>query len=254
MRRPRVFLEGPAPAPGAAGVLDERAAHHLFRVLRRRAGDAVELVGADGRVVAAELEGSAREPGARALEELAPTAEPHPPIHLGQCLIKSDRLDWLLQKGTELGVAGIALLRSRRSEVRLTGERLEKRRRHWRGVTIAALEQSGRSRLPDLSVGDLDPWLEREAPTGTLRLVLAPGAPPAPWPPGARPDAVELLVGPEGGLAPEEVEAARDAGFLPWGLGPRVLRAETAPLAALAVLQFAFGDLGPGADADADAG
>ena len=252
MRRPRVFLDGPAPAPGDAGPLDERAAHHVFRVLRRRAGDAVELVGDDGRVVEAQLEGTARAPAARTLEELAVATEPALPVTLGQCLIKSDRLDWLLQKATELGVARVALLRSRRSEVRLEGDRLEKRRRHWRGVAIGALEQSGRTRLPELAVGDLHGWLAAlgTPEEGGLRLTLHPGGPSAPWSgrPGVpeRPRSVELLIGPEGGLDPEELGAAELAGFLPWGLGPRVLRAETAPLAALAVLQFVFGDLGPG--------
>lgn len=248
MRRPRVFLDGPVPEPGARGALDERAAHHVFRVLRRREGDPVELVGADGRVVEARLEGSARSPRVHALRILDGIPEPSLRITVGQCLIKSDRLDWLLQKATELGAARIDLLRSRRSEVRLTGERLEKRRRHWRGVTIGALEQSGRTRLPELAVTDLSAWLDGLGKDGTraLRLVLEPGAPPAPWPREARPGALEVLIGPEGGLEPGELDAARAAGFVPWGLGPRVLRAETAPLAALAVLQFAFGDLGPG--------
>jgi 16S rRNA (uracil1498-N3)-methyltransferase len=148
-------------------------------------------------------------------------------------------------------VASIVPVISRRSVVRLNGERATRRVEHWRGVASAACEQCGRNRVPEVvALEVLDQWLVKSAGRGVLRLMLAPGsaqtldsiAPPAP---GGQ---VELLIGAEGGLAAEEMERAAMAGFISVRLGPRILRTETAGLAALAAIQCLWGDFRKGAD------
>lgn len=149
-------------------------------------------------------------------------------------------MDWVVQKAVELGVTRISPLFTKRSLVRLAGERLHRREQHWRGVLAAACEQSGRRYIPELTAGtSLTHWLARQYP---CPLLLDPGsvtALPTLSGPG---EALTLLAGPEGGLAPEERTLAQRAGFTAVRLGPRILRAETAPLAALAAIQALWGD------------
>jgi 16S rRNA (uracil1498-N3)-methyltransferase len=158
-------------------------------------------------------------------------------------------MDLTIQKAVELGVSRIVPVASKRSVVRLDGERAQRRLEHWRGVVAAACEQCGRNRLPQVAaLAGLDRWLDLPANAGALRLMLAPGAARtlndlAPPLAGGE---VELLIGAEGGLAPEEVALAAAAGYLGVRLGPRVLRTETAGLAALAAIQCLWGDFGKG--------
>jgi 16S rRNA (uracil1498-N3)-methyltransferase len=150
-------------------------------------------------------------------------------------------MDFTLQKSTELGVSRIVPILSERSIVRLSGERAEKRLAHWRGVVIAACEQCGRNRIPEVGkITDISDYLD-QAGSGELRLLLAPEAAKTlrQLPP---PREAALLVGPEGGLTAQEREDAERAGFLPVRFGPRVLRTETAPLAAIAAMQALWGD------------
>jgi len=146
----------------------------------------------------------------------------------------NDRMDFLVEKATELGVAAIQPLMSERSVLRLAGERAEKKRAHWQGVAQAAAEQCGRTQVPPVApVQPLGAWLAGlPASAGEARWLLSPQAPSLP----ARPAQGELwsLSGPEGGLSAAEEAAAQAQGFAPAGLGPRVLRADTAPLALLA--------------------
>jgi 16S rRNA (uracil1498-N3)-methyltransferase len=151
-------------------------------------------------------------------------------------------MDWVVQKATELGVNAIAPLLSERTEIRLNADRAEKKLRHWQQIIGSACEQCGRNRLPELLPPQpLPQWLPGVG--ADLRLVLHPDAANAV--PGSSPPAsVALLVGPEGGFSPAEIAAATQVGFSALQLGPRILRTETAPLAALAILQARWGDMG----------
>jgi len=241
MRAPRVFVDQPL-APGELE-LPAQASAHLVQVLRLRAGDPLVVFDGGGRDYPAELLRAAR--GAARVRIDAPgPSEAAPPLalHLGLGISKGERMDFALQKAVELGVTQLTPLLTARTVVRLAGERLERRTHHWRGLIIAACEQSGRRRLPVLDPAtELDAWLRQPHPQP---LLLDPcGAGPLTAIPTPR-GAVTLLVGPEGGLNQGERAAAAAAGFVGVRLGPRILRTETAPLAALAVLQALWGDLG----------
>jgi 16S rRNA (uracil1498-N3)-methyltransferase len=163
-------------------------------------------------------------------------------ITLAQGLARGERMDWAVQKATELGVAVLAPLVTERSVVKLDVRQAAKRREHWRGVAIAACEQCGRNRLPDVRApAPFDEWL-RTAGSG-VRLLLDPTASSGLRAIG-KPPALTLLVGPEGGLSPAERTLAIEAGFLPVRMGPRVLRTETAAIAAISALQALFADMG----------
>lgn len=162
-------------------------------------------------------------------------------ITLVQALQAGDKMDFTIQKAVELGVRAIVPVDSRRSVMRLSGERAGKRVAHWQGVVASACEQSGRNQVPNVApLEKLENWLSRPS-TATLRLMLAPGAKLslAAIPPVGQ---VQLLIGAEGGLDPQEMIAAGQVGFQAVSLGPRVLRTETAGLAALAAMQVLWGD------------
>jgi len=162
-------------------------------------------------------------------------------ITLVQALQAGDKMDFTIQKAVELGVRDIVPVESRRSVLRLSGERAGKRVAHWQGVVASACEQCGRNQVPLVApLEKLENWLARPA-HGVLRLMLAPDAGPtlAAMPPARE---VQLLIGAEGGLDPQEMIAAQQAGFQAVRLGPRVLRTETAGLAALAAMQALWGD------------
>jgi len=241
MRIPRVFVEPPL-SPGTVVALDERAARHVIQVLRLRQGDPLILFDGSGRDYGAELVSAARgETGARLGNPGPIEPEARLASHLWLGISRGERMDFALQKAVELGVSAVQPLLCARTVVKLDANRREKRLAHWRGVIIAACEQSGRRRLPALAEPAAPEAVFTQA-TGT-RLLLDPeaevGLPDLPMPV----DGITLLVGPEGGLTPAERAAARDAGFTGVRLGPRILRTETAPLAALAVAQALWGDL-----------
>ena len=244
MRIPRLFVDLPLVA-GARIALSVSAGHHATRVLRLGAGDALTVF--DGRggeydaaVVRASRDAVEVDVGAHADVD----RESALGIELGQGICKGDRMDLVVRKATELGVRAIHPVFCRRTVVKFDSARAERRIAHWRAIAVHAAQQSGRTRVPEVAgVEDLDAWLA--CPGAGPGIVLSPhagvslsdlAAPPS----GRR---VRLLVGPEGGLAPEEVERARAAGFTGLRLGPRVLRTETAALVALSVLQARWGDL-----------
>jgi 16S rRNA (uracil1498-N3)-methyltransferase len=239
-RAHRLYCDGPL-APGATVDLPDRAARHAV-ALRLRIGDAVVLFNGDGTESAAVLTAIGRRGVAAAIRSRAAVDRESPlPIHLVQGVCAAERMDLVLQKATELGVASIQPVVTARSVVRLASERLERREAHWRNVVIAACEQCGRNSIPQLqSMLPFAQFMAR-APDSGQRLLLAPDA-------GTRlrdlapADPIHVLVGPEGGLAPEERDVVLAAGFVPVRFGPRVLRTETAPLAALAALQALWGD------------
>ncbi len=240
MNSPRFYCREPL-APGARLDLPEPVARHV-RVLRLQPAAEIVLFDGRGGEYAATIERIERDRVAAAIGAWNEVErESGLAITLVQALQVGDKMDYTIQKAVELGVRTIVPVESRRSVTRLAGDRAGKRVAHWQGVAAAACEQCGRNQVPTVAtVERLENWLARPA-GGALRLMLAPGAGVAL---AALPPArdVQLLVGAEGGLDPQEVIAARQAGFTAVRLGPRVLRTETAGLAALAALQTLWGD------------
>lgn len=242
MRVSRIYLEGEIQA-GVTVRLDERAAHYVAHVLRLQPGN--ELVLFNGR----DIECRARIVSARKLDVLVEITECYPagresPLEtmLAQGVSRGERMDYAIQKAVELGVQRIVPLFTEHSVVKLDAERRARRVEHWQSVAISACEQCGRTRVPQVDeIQDFNAWLPG---TDGLRLVLhAEGASRLAQlsrPPGR----VTLLVGPEGGLSEREIEQAVGAGFVAVALGPRVLRTETAGVAALTALQVVWGDVG----------
>jgi 16S rRNA (uracil1498-N3)-methyltransferase len=245
MRLTRIFVAGEL-SEGSVVELPPESATHVAKVLRARSGDDLVLFCGDGRELAGRIS-SVR--GSRVMVTVGHGAlvERESPlaVTLLQCVPRGDRMDFIVQKATELGVRRIQPVLSQRSVVRLDEAQAQSKAAHWRAVSIGACEQSGRNRLPAIDVPrQLIGYLGEAAPAG-MRLVLDPddGAPAAAWSAGT---AVEVAIGPEGGFTPDELEAFRIAGFNRISLGPRILRAETAAIAALSWLQTRFGDMGAG--------
>ena len=238
MRLSRFFID--APLSLGEHDLPEAQAHYIGRVLRMGPGDAVQLFDGSGQ----EYLGQLLEVGKRNVRvslDQALAGQPDSPlqIHLGQGLSRGERMDWAIQKATELGANEITPIVSERCEVRLKDERADKRLAHWRQVAISACEQCGRSTLPVIHPPlTLAEWLKGSE--AELKLVLHPVAEPLTS--HAKPAKLAFLIGPEGGLSEAEVDQAKAAGFHAARLGPRVLRTETAPVVALSVAQQLWGD------------
>ena len=243
MRLIRVHAAQPLSA-GAEVALPEAAAHHVARVLRLRPGAPLVLFdgsGADFRAEIVAVEGDRVR--ARVVERTAGLRESPLGITLVQAVSRGERMDWTLQKATELGVRSIQPVLSARSVVRLDGQQAAKKHRHWQAIVAGACEQCGRSVLPEVRPPLDLPRFLAEVPREGQRLVLSPTGPGSLAGLPGMAARVELLIGPEGGLDDAELAAAERAGFAPVRLGPRVLRTETAGIAALAVLQALWGDL-----------
>lgn len=246
MRAPRIFVSDRL-ATGTEAVLDEAASNHLLRVLRLRAGAALTVFNGEGGEFDAVLKGQERGRVRLAVGAFRPE-NPESPlvITLAQGLSRGERMDFTLQKSAELGVTRIVPLTTAFCQVRLDGERQERRLEHWRGVLTSACEQCWRTRVPELSpVQPLDDWLaaERRSAEPGLRLVFDPDGERR-LSDCPRAEHITLLIGPEGGLDGREVAAAREAGFVVVRFGPRLLRTESAGPAAIAALQTLWGDLG----------
>ena len=236
---PRFYC--PLPLLGGTTLaLPPGAARHV-QVLRLQPGDPISLFNGEGGEWTASVTRMGRsEVEVQVQEHQALDREPARAVQLALGMPANERMDWLVEKAAELGVAGITPLHTAHSVLRLSGERAQKKQAHWQSVAVAACEQCGGNRVPQVApVAEFGAWLKRPPPAGLQRCVLslAPGsvslssllgtiAPTAP---------LLFLSGPEGGLSPSEDAAARAAGFVPVSLGPRVLRAETAALAALAL-------------------
>lgn len=249
MRNPRIYAAG-ALTPGATLALEDQAANHVARVLRMQSGQALTLFNGDGLDYQAELtEVGKRQVSVRILEPRQAAPESPLQVTLGQVISRGDRMDYAIQKSVELGATRLVPLVSERCEVRLQGDREDKRLRRWQQVAISAAEQSGRARITDIApVEALEGWVGalRDTPGTTRKLVLHHHS-EQPLTALDRPEHLILLIGPEGGLTDSEVTAARAAGFLPTAFGSRVMRTETAPVAALAVCQWLWGDWQTGA-------
>ncbi|MGE5466664.1 MAG: 16S rRNA (uracil(1498)-N(3))-methyltransferase [Ignavibacteria bacterium] len=230
-------------APGATVDLPDEAAHHAARVLRLGDGDPVILFDGRGGEWFARLQRTGNAMRA-ALESFAPEDRAAAlGITLVQALPAADKMDWIVQKATELGVAAIQPVAARRSVVRLSGERMERRGRHWQQVAVAACEQCGLNRVPTVApLLDLPQYLGMPAPENDTRLFLSPEAVGRLADMAAPLGPLTLLVGPEGGFEEGEVRAIAAAGFRTMRLGPRVLRTETAGIAAISAMLALWGD------------
>ena len=247
MSPPRFYYPPPLPS-GAAFELPPEAAHHAHRVLRLRVNDPVQIFDGDGNALDATISEIS---GKRVvLEELKPcTTEPQPSLRivLAQAMCSSEKMDWVMQKATELGAAEIQPVQTQHSVTKLSGERIERRTEHWRGVTIAACEQCGRNVLPQVHAPrEFSAWLAQRRGIPDTGYILLPESAATLHEQPAPQGKVILLIGPEGGFGIGEAQLARQTGFIPIRLGKHILRTETAAIAGIAALQTLWGDFKSG--------
>ena len=243
MRVPRIYTDQPLRS-GREVLLPEQAGEHVARVLRLERGHPLILFNGDGCEYDANLATLAKRAvtaevtAAREVDREAPLQ-----LTLAQGIARGEKMDWILQKATELGVACIVPIVTERTEVKLDEERAERRLAHWHSVIAGACEQSGRNRLPVIEPPQrLDRWLGA-LDSAALRLALVPGGESTLRQLPQMNNGAILVVGPEGGLSDNDATMLTHAGFRGLRLGPRILRTETAGVAALAALQALFGDL-----------
>jgi 16S rRNA (uracil1498-N3)-methyltransferase len=248
MRLTRVFVEAPV-AVGKRLVVEGSAANHIMRVLRLRSGEALTVFDGSGGEFGARIEEFRRDSVVLAVEDHRLLERESPlRLTLAQGISRGERMDWVIQKATELGTSRIVPLFTKRSMVRLDEKQADRKLQHWRAVAIAACEQCGRNRIPELAAPvDFFDVLPAEA-SGATRLLLSPTGDLRIEDLGqdvrqGASKGITVLIGPEGGLEDVEQEAALAAGFKAVRLGPRVLRTETAAIAALTIIQRYFGDL-----------
>lgn len=240
---PRFYCPPPLPTGGSFD-LPPDAAHHAARVLRLREGDRVEMFDGRGNAchgVIAELGGKRVTVGGIAVSNI--DRESPLRVLLAQALSSSEKMDWVIQKATELGVTAIQPLDTERSVARLTAERAAKRLEHWQQVAISACEQCGRNLLPEIHAPlDIMAWLQQMRATADSKFILLPEGSTALHAQAKPQGQAVLLIGAEGGFTQAESESALHCGFTAIRIGARVLRTETAAVAGLAVLQTLWGD------------
>jgi 16S rRNA (uracil1498-N3)-methyltransferase len=221
--------------------LEAQASTHLVKVLRLKEGAEIRLFNGDGCEYLACLTVAGKKNAQVEITQVLSTESKISfPLHLGQVVSKGDRMDFTIQKATELGITDITPLWSERCDVRLKGERLEKKMEHWKKVAISACEQSGRNIIPTIHPAmTYHEWATSIESDVKLVLHTRDQKPLADL---KAPTSVALLVGPEGGITDEEVELCIQQGFTGLTLGPRILRTETAALAALSLFQYLWGD------------
>ncbi|MBA2659625.1 MAG: 16S rRNA (uracil(1498)-N(3))-methyltransferase [Nitrosospira sp.] len=254
MAPPRFYCPGKFTA-GQAIELPANVAHHASRVLRLKQGDSIILFNGNGGEFQAAIGNISKNGVAIVIEKYLDIERESPlVITLAQAVCASEKMDWLVQKAVELGVSSIQPLDTKRSVVRLSGERAERRMKHWQQVVISACEQCGRNRIPQvLPLISLADWLGtqvkewknlRDGTLSNLHFLLSPTAKKGlrDFPEASATTALTLLVGPEGGLTSEEEAAALVSGFISLRLGKRIFRTESAALAAVAAMQMRWGD------------
>jgi len=240
MSGPRIYTSEPLSADSVIA-LDEQAVTHLVRVLRMKDGDSFRLFNGDGYEYQASLIVESKKSASANVGQVLRKDNDLPlALHLGQVMSKGDRMDFTIQKATELGITDITPLTSERCDVRLKGDRLEKKLEHWQRVAISACEQSGRNTVP--RIHQPTPTAHWCATVNAERKLLLHPHNQRPLNSESSPQSVALLVGPEGGFSDAEVHQCQQAGFDGLLLGPRILRTETAALTALSVLQYLWGD------------
>lgn len=242
MRIPRLYHPGNIPLDEEF-LLNDDAAHHVATVLRLKANHPVVLFNGDGNEYSAQIIAVNRKQVVIEADACLTIGKESPlPIHLGQGVSKGDRMDTVLQKSVELGVTEITPVLTQRCAVKLDEKRWEKKIQQWQKIITGACEQCGRNVVPVLNAPvTLNQWLA--SPTQAVRLTLAPGAdsPLVKTPYSTK--GYRLLIGPEGGLSEQEIHQANESGYTSVSLGPRILRTETAALAAITILQSQHGDL-----------
>ncbi len=250
MRVPRIYTPQELTT-GQELLLEPQASQHLSRVLRLGEGEAVQLFNGNGKAYVATIATVQKKQLTLQVVEAQEAGSESPlHIHLGIAMSRGERMDLVVQKATELGVATITPLITERTGVKLNKERAEKKIRHWQQVIISACEQCGRNHLPQLHKPTaLDDWLATA--NGERKFVLHHRSGQSASD-NTTPASVDLLIGPEGGLSEAEIQQSEANGFVSMRLGPRVLRTETAPLAALAILQARWGIWGPCSNSDPD--
>jgi len=240
---PRFYCLPPLPS-GGNFELPPDAAHHASRVLRLREGDAVQIfdgIGNERHGVITELGGKRVVVGN--ISAIDSDRETPLKVLLAQALSSSEKMDWVIQKATELGVAEIQPIDTERSVARLSAERVEKRLEHWQQVAIAACEQCGRNVLPQIHPPlDIMVWLQQMRPLSDAKFILLPQGAAALHAQAKPQGRIALLIGAEGGFTQAESDTALLCGFTPIRMGARVLRTETAAIAGLAALQTLWGD------------
>ncbi len=243
MRIPRVYTPQPM-AIGDSIELETGAARHLTSALRMNFGQLITLFNGQGGEYTAELVDAKKGKATVAIKSFENTERESPlEIHLAVGISRGERMDWIMQKATELGVREITPLFTERCEVKLSGDRLEKKVGHWQQVAISACEQSQRNRVPQINAPlKLDQW--QTLCDSSLKLVLHHRTEKKLSDMDQPNGQIALLIGPEGGLSEREIEQSIALDFQPLALGPRVLRTETAPLAAISILQSVWGDMG----------
>jgi 16S rRNA (uracil1498-N3)-methyltransferase len=243
MRLTRVYVEAPVTA-GKRVVVEGSAVNHITRVLRLRSGDALTVFDGSGGEFGARIEEFRKDAVVVAVEEHRPLDRESPlTLTLAQGISRGERMDWIIQKATELGTSKIVPLFTKRSMVRLDERQAERKIQHWRAIAVAACEQCGRNKVPELVTPiDFFDVLPADS-SGATRLLLSPTGDLRIEDLQDTAKAITVLIGPEGGLDDVEQEAALAAGFKAVRLGPRVLRTETAAVAALTIIQHHFGDL-----------
>ena len=250
MRVPRVYLDQ-ALHSGVELALDKAAAHYLVSVLRLRSDDPLIVFNGSGGEFTAILQSASNKQASITVNQHSPGVEPSPiQTVLAIGLSRGERMDWVIQKAVELGVNTIIPLFTERCEVKLKGERALKKLKHWRQIAISACEQSQRNDVPDIKAAQpLSEFLATNATPADseLKLILDPRAEKSLsstlLKQGSSAKTIVLLSGPEGGFSEGEIELAQQKGVVSVGLGPRVLRTETAPLCALSIVQALLGDM-----------
>jgi len=246
MRQVRIYQQGIFQT-GESVLLDKVASNHLIRVLRFKSNQVFTIFNGSGIEYTSKLIIDGKKAFAQILEEKPGTVESPLSIHLFQGVSKGDRMDIAIQKSVELGVSSITPLICQRTVVNLKGDRLDKKLAHWQGIAISACEQSGRSYLPEIhrpvKFSELTnnlPGIDAQA----LKLVLDPDATNTLKSFQPTESSISILIGPEGGLTDQEIVQAKENNFEGVGLGPRILRTETAALSAITSAQLLWGDLG----------
>ena len=243
MSAPRFYCSPPL-LPGATFELPPEAAHHASRVLRLRPGDAVQIFDGLGHALDAKIYAiNGKRVSLHELQACMGDTESPLRIVLAQAMSSSEKMDWVVQKATELGVSEIHPVQTQRSVARLPGARAEKRTAHWRGIAIAACEQCGRNQMPKVHPPlDLGTWLDQARQLPGSKFILLPEGVAMLHKQQQPQDCATLLIGPEGGFSENEAQLAQQIGFTPIRLGARTLRTETAALAGIAALQTLWGD------------
>lgn len=221
--------------------LEPESSRHLARVLRLGVGDALTLFDGHGGEYPSEITAvDKKQVQVRTGAHLQLESESPLAIHLGIAISRGERMDWIVQKSTELGISALTPLVTEHTGVKLSGDRAAKKVQHWQQIAISACEQCGRNRPPSVHPQQpLANWLANTVAEKKFVLHLRAQGLKV----GQAPTSIALLIGPEGGLSEREINAAEEAGYDALRLGPRMLRTETAPLTAIAILQSRWGDI-----------